>query len=36
LGEVGDAFVGMSAKDFVAISEANPEEMKKRMYTRLF
>lgn len=36
MGEVGDAFVGMNAKDFHAISLENPEAVKKMLYRRMF
>jgi hypothetical protein len=36
MGEVGDAFIGMSAKDFKAIALENPEGLKKSLFRRLF
>ena len=36
IGEVGDAFIGMTAKDFAVFALENPEGLKKQLYRRMF
>jgi replication factor A1 len=36
MGEIGEAFIGMSAKDFHAVSTENPEAAKKMLHRRMF